>query len=86
LLETAYSQVCAAFEANGVARPASLDPAAGTDRLAHHRALERGLDDAVRALGETDAPWARGAARALRDRLAQVEAVRGELVDAMFAA
>jgi len=86
LLEAACGEVCAAFQANGMARPACPDPATGTDRLAYHRALEKALDDAVRALGETDAPWARAAARALRDRLAQVEAVRGELVDAMFAA
>ena len=86
LLETAWSEVCTAFETNGVARPASFDPASKTDRLAHHRALEKALDDAVRVLGETEAPWARAAARGLRNRLAEVEAVRGELVDAMFAA
>lgn len=86
LLEAAWSEVCTAFEANGVARPASVDPASKTDRLAHHSALEKALDDAVRVLGETEAPWAHAAARGLRSRLAEVEAVRGELVDAMFAA
>lgn len=86
LLETAWSEVCAAFEANGVALPATFDPTSKTDRLAHHTALEKALDDVVRALGETEAPWARAAAGELRNRLAEVEAFRGELVDAMFAA
>jgi hypothetical protein len=88
LLEAAWSEARAALEANGAPLPEArdLDAVEEADRLAYARALEQVLDDVVGTLAERDEPWARGAALALRKRLAEVELLRGELVEAMLEA
>ncbi len=64
----------------------TLDAVDEADRLAYARALEQVLDVVVGALAERSEPWARASALALRNRLAEVELLRGELVEAMLEA
>jgi hypothetical protein len=88
LLEMAWSEARAALAENGAPLPETspLDAVEAADRLAYARALEQVLDEVVGFLATRGEPWARASALALRQRLAEVELLRGELVEAMLEA